>query len=75
MLRVDTDEERIVALLHDVVEDTDVTLGDLEDAGFSEQIVDAIDYLSRRKDCEHYRDYISRLKSSTNSLVVNYPLS
>lgn len=35
--------------LHDVVEDTDVTLDDLRAAGFAEVVVDAVDAVTRRK--------------------------
>ena len=38
-----TEEERIVGLLHDVVEDTDLTLQDLKDVDFSQEIVEAVD--------------------------------
>ena len=42
--------ERHAALLHDVVEDTSVTLSDLRVLGYSEEIVELVDLLSRRKD-------------------------
>lgn len=48
MLRMNTDEERIVAVLHDVIEDCDVTLEDLHKAGFSTRIVDAIGTLTKQ---------------------------
>ena len=53
-----------VAWLHDVVEDTDVTFADLEEAGFSETIVDAVSILTRRES-ESYADYIWRVASPT----------
>lgn len=37
-----TEEEKIVALLHDVVEDTDITLDDLRREGFSAEVLDAL---------------------------------
>lgn len=48
MLRVNSDEERIAAVLHDVVEDTDVSLAQLTDEGFSQTIVSAIEALTKR---------------------------
>ena len=42
MMKVSPDEHRIVAVLHDVVEDTSLTLDDLAHAGFSEEVVKAI---------------------------------
>lgn len=39
--------ERIAAVLHDVVEDTQVSLGDLVSAGFSNEIVEAVQALTK----------------------------
>ena len=50
---------QVVALLHDVVEDSKVTLDGLRDVGFSDAIVSAVDALTRRKD-ETYDDFIDR---------------
>lgn len=52
---------RMVAVLHDVVEDTPVTLDDLRTAGFTEEIVTAVDHLTRRED-ESYEAFILRIK-------------
>jgi GTP diphosphokinase / guanosine-3',5'-bis(diphosphate) 3'-diphosphatase len=48
MLRMTTAAERITALLHDVVEDSDWTLDDLAAAGFDPEIVTAVDALTKR---------------------------
>ena len=53
--------EQMVAVLHDVVEDTDVTLDDLRRMGYSEEVVTAVDQLSRRDD-ESYEQFIQRIK-------------
>lgn len=45
---VETEEEKIVALLHDVVEDTDITLDFLKKEGFGEEIIKAIDVLTKK---------------------------
>jgi (p)ppGpp synthase/HD superfamily hydrolase len=42
MMSLSTVEERIVGVLHDVVEDTDVTFDDLRAEGFSELVVEAV---------------------------------
>ena len=42
MMSVQGEEAQIVAVLHDVIEDTSVTADDLRQAGFSDQIVDAV---------------------------------
>jgi len=49
-----------VGVLHDLVEDTNVTLGDLRTRGFSDEVVDAIDALTHR-DEESYAEYVIRL--------------
>ena len=48
MLRVSGTSERIAAILHDVVEDTPVTLDQLANEGFSREVVDAVDALTKR---------------------------
>lgn len=53
-------EEKIVAFLHDVVEDTDHTFDDLRNLGFSERIITAVDCLTRRKG-ESYDAFVLRI--------------
>jgi (p)ppGpp synthase/HD superfamily hydrolase len=48
MLRVRTDAERMAAVLHDVVEDTAWTLDDLRARGFPDEVLEAVDRLTRR---------------------------
>jgi len=43
MLRVATEHERIAAVLHDVVEDTDVTLHTLAAEGFAPEVIAAVE--------------------------------
>ena len=62
MLSVQGGEAQIVAVLHDVIEDTSVTADDLRQAGFSEQVVAAVLCVTHRKD-EPYADYVVRCKS------------
>ena len=58
-------DERMVAVLHDVVEDTDVTLDDLRRAGYPDHIVAAVDAISKREDGhEPYGEYIRRVKAN-----------
>ncbi len=49
MLRVTTEQERIAAVLHDVVEDTDISLEQLRAEGFAEAVIQAIDALTKRE--------------------------
>lgn len=55
-----TDNERIVAILHDVVEDTDITLDDIS-YRFGEVIADAVDAITHRKN-EPREEYYTRVK-------------
>ena len=48
MLAVRRPSERIAAVLHDVVEDTDVTLDDLRAAEFHAEVLEAVDALTKR---------------------------
>jgi len=60
MMAMNTLEEQIVAVLHDVVEDNNaMSLEYLESAGFSQNIVSAIDSVTRRSE-ESYKNFIIR---------------
>ena len=48
MLRLSSDEERIVAVLHDVVEDSDVTFEQLAREGFSDRVLTALEGVTKR---------------------------
>jgi (p)ppGpp synthase/HD superfamily hydrolase len=52
--------EKICAVLHDVIEDTEITLDYLRNQGFSEEILGALDALTRRGN-ESYDEFISRI--------------
>lgn len=52
--------ERICAVLHDVIEDTDISLEYLREQGFSKEILAALDALTKR-DNEKYDDFIGRV--------------
>lgn len=51
---------KIVAILHDVVEDTTVTLEQLALHNFGSHVIEAIDAITKRKD-EKYKDYLKRV--------------
>lgn len=42
MFSLNSEDERIVAVLHDVVEDSELTFGDLRSSGFSETVIKAL---------------------------------
>ena len=60
LLSLDTDTARIVAALHDLIEDTYYTLDDLRSHGYPDEVLTAVDCLTRR-DEESYDDYIDRV--------------
>ena len=59
MLRMSTEPTRIAAVLHDVVEDSSWSLEDLAREGFSQEVRNAVDALSRREG-EDYLDFVRR---------------
>jgi (p)ppGpp synthase/HD superfamily hydrolase len=64
MEKMDSEDEMIVAVLHDVLEDTDATKDDLALLGLTETQIMAVDALTKRKD-EFPEDYMRRIKQST----------
>jgi len=60
MMSVDTDDEKIVAVMHDLVEDTHITIAYLRSAGFSEKVLSALDCVTNR-DNEDYESFIERI--------------
>lgn len=59
----------VVALLHDVIEDTDYTLQDLTDMGFQKEITDALALLTHDKDVP-YMDYVAAVKGNAVAKAV-----
>ena len=59
-------EHKIVAYLHDVVEDTEITLEDLKEMGFTYRIVNSIRILTKSKDIS-YEDYLKSVKKDSNA--------
>lgn len=65
MLSTKTELERICAVLHDVVEDSDYTFNKLRKVGFSEEVIAVLDCLTKREG-EEYNEFIDRvLKNET----------
>lgn len=61
--QMETEETTIVALLHDVVEDTPYTLEDLVEEGYSKAVIDAI-ALMTHADGVDYMDYVRAIKEN-----------
>ena len=53
----------VTALLHDVVEDTDYTLQDLQNMGYPDEVIQALTLLTH-DDSSEYMDYVKRLKNN-----------
>lgn len=69
-----TDAERIVGFLHDVVEDTRYDFDDLEEIGFSEEVLSALRLLTHDKETP-YMEYIERICKSGNKTAINVKLN
>lgn len=63
MLRMSSETEMMAAVLHDVVEDTDWTLEQLRQAGFAEEVVQAVECLTHR-DHETYDEFVARVRTN-----------
>ena len=63
MLGVTSRVAQVVAVLHDVVEDSDTTLSALAEQGFSQDILDALDCITQRPG-EACEDYVDRLAAN-----------
>lgn len=63
MMQLETEAERIVGVLHDVLEDTPVDAIELLKHGFSGQVIEALESVTRRKD-ETYFDFVQRAKQN-----------
>lgn len=63
MNRMESDVERAVALLHDVIEDSDITDEELLNEGIPKTVVDAVKCLTKREE-ENYDDFIARVSAN-----------
>ena len=69
MKKLTLTDEKIVAVLHDIVEDTSVTLEYLKELGYNSCIINSIDCLTKR-DGENHENYINRVMSDTVASMV-----
>ena len=60
---------QIVGLLHDTLEDTDLTYNDLIDLGYPKHIVDAVSIITRKQN-ESYSEFIDRILKSNNLIAI-----
>ena len=67
--QVDTEEEKAVALLHDVIEDSPVSAEELLQAGLPETVVTAVQVLTKKKE-QDYQTYLETVKKNPLARVV-----
>lgn len=65
-----TEEEKIVGVLHDVVEDTEWTLEALAAEGFSKEVINALRCVTKVSENENYDDFIDRVKKNPLAVAV-----
>jgi len=69
MLNMKEEHQKIVAVLHDVIEDTSIEFSDLKKEGFSDIVLESLQCLTRNKD-ENYNHYIDKIKENKTALQV-----
>ena len=61
-----------VAYLHDVVEDTELELDDLREQNIPEDVVEAVNAMSRDKESETYEQYLERVKQNSIAYQIKF---
>lgn len=69
MQSCNTDLEKICAVLHDIIEDTNISLKELREEGFSEEVLVILDLLTK-KDREEYSTFIDRISKNETACRV-----
>lgn len=64
-----SNKRKIIAFLHDTLEDTKYTAADLREAGFSEEIIEAVELLTHKKGVP-YMEYIEALSADIDCCYV-----
>ena len=65
-----TEEEKIVGVLHDVVEDTDWTFEMLEAEGFAPEVIAALKCVTKLSENENYDAFIERVRKNPLATAV-----
>lgn len=68
-LKTDDQELMAIAVLHDIIEDTDVTFQDLRNHGMTDRVVYAIKLLTKNPG-QSYEEYIEGIKTNVDALRV-----
>ena len=72
MDQMDTDTEKIVAVLHDVLEDSPRNIFDLKELGVSREVIDCVEQLTRKNDMTYF-EYIEDI--ATNAICTKIKLA
>lgn len=70
MTQMDTEPEMMAAVLHDVLEDSELTLEALRDEGFSAEVLEAVRLLTHDATKRSYQEYVHRLKPNPIAVKV-----
>lgn len=65
-----TTDEKIVGVLHDVIEDTDWTFEELAAEGFSSEVIEALRCVTKLSENEPYDNFIARVKANPLAVAV-----
>ena len=69
-----TEAEKICGFLHDVIEDTEWTPGEIREKGFSEDIINTLVLLTHEEGIP-YMDYVKRIVDSGNQTAIHVKLN
>lgn len=69
MNKGNTEVEKICGILHDLIEDTEWTFDELKKEGFSDEILQVLDCLTKREN-ENYDDFIQRVAQNSTAIRV-----
>ena len=72
MNKMATETEKMVAVLHDVLEDSQCSVNDLKACGFPREVIDCVEQLTRNNDVTYF-EYIDDI--STNEICTKIKLA
>lgn len=73
MHAMSNDQEKIVAILHDVVEDSDWTFDRLKEEGFEDSVIESLRCVTKYSEEEDYQEFIKR--AATNKIATKVKMA
>ena len=73
MHAMSNDQEKIVAILHDVVEDSDWTFERLKEEGFEDSVIEGLRCVAKHSEEEDYQEFIKR--AATNKIATKVKIA